>query len=160
MLPGGFRFLLHPVHLAGLGFGTGLSPRLPGTVGSATAFAVYWLWLQYWPAAALMLFLVLACFAGVYICSRTSRALGGGDHRAIVWDEFTGCWLALALAPAGLPWAAGAFLLFRILDISKPWPLRSLESVGGGLGIMLDDVAAGLAAGALLRAAAALPVLL
>ncbi len=160
MLPGGLRFLLHPVHLAGLGFGAGLFPRLPGTAGSALAFVLFWLWLRHWPAAVLVPFLALACLAGVYICARTSRALGGGDRQVIVWDEIAGCWLALALSPPGFYWGLTAFLLFRALDIRKPWPIRNLEAAGGGLGIMLDDLAAGLAAGLFLRAAAALPALL
>ena len=160
MLPGGLRFLLQPVHFAGLGFGAGLFPYLPGTAGSAAAFVLFWLWLRHWPVDILVPFLVFACLAGVYICARTSSALGGGDRKEIVWDEIAGCWLALALAPPGLYWSIAAFLLFRILDIRKPWPIRPLESAGGGLGIMLDDVAAGLAAGIALQAAAALPALL
>ena len=72
---------------------------------------------------------------------------GGGDRSGIVWDEFAGCWITLALVPTGWQWALGGLLLFRALDILKPWPIKRLDrDIGGGLGIMLDDVVAGIMA--------------
>jgi phosphatidylglycerophosphatase A len=146
----------NPVHLLAAGFGSGLAPRAPGTFGSLAALALWWplhylstAW--YWGAVA------LAFGAGVYLCGRTARDLRSHDHGASVWDEFVGLWIALAWAPAHWLWLAAGFLLFRLFDIWKPWPIRWCDrNVRGGYGIMLDDVLAGLAALALLRGAAAL----
>lgn len=142
-----FRELLaRPVDLLAFGFGSGLSPWAPGTAGTLAAAAV-WLTL---PALSIPLELLLigaATAAGVWICGRGAARRGGGDHPGIVWDEFAGCWITLALVPAGWRWALAGLLLFRVLDILKPWPIKWLDrNVAGGLGIMLDDVVAGIMA--------------
>jgi len=97
------------------------------------------------PPAAYWLALALLFGLGVYLCETASRALGRADPGGIVWDEMVGYWLAVALVPVSWAWWLAAFLLFRVFDIWKPWPIRQLERrVGGGLGVMLDDaVAAG-----------------
>lgn len=143
--------LRNPVHLLALGFGTGLAPRAPGTVGTLPAIPLYLLLtiLPGWVALALI---AVAVAGGVWICDQAARDFGVHDHPAIVWDEIAGFLVALAIAPAGWAWLAAAFVLFRLLDALKPWPIGLLDRrVGGGLGIMLDDVAAGLATGVVLQ---------
>ena len=142
-----FRELLaRPVDLLAFGFGSGLSPWAPGTAGTMAAAAI-WLALPVPPFPLALLLICAATAAGVWICGRSAARLGGGDLPGIVWDEFTGCWITLALVPAGWQWALAGLLLFRLLDILKPWPIKQLDrTIGGGLGIMLDDVVAGIMA--------------
>jgi phosphatidylglycerophosphatase A len=88
---------------------------------------------------------VLMFLLGVGLCGHVSRKLGVHDHGGIVWDEMVGYWLAAAFVPLQWPWLLAAFVLFRIFDIFKPWPIRQLdEKVSGGFGIMIDDVVAAL----------------
>lgn len=148
------RVVKEPVLLLAFGFGSGCSPRAPGTVGSVAALLLYWP-LSQLPLAYYGLAVVFTALAGVWICGRAARQLGVHDHPGIVLDEFVGLWLALLAAPPGWLWALAGFGLFRLFDIAKPWPIRWLDRhVGGGAGIMLDDVAAGLAAFACLQGAA------
>ena len=143
------RLLLHPVHCLSLGFGAGLAPALPGTVGTLLGLLLYW---PLHPLLGRELCLGLTvCLAllGIVVCGQTARRLGVPDHRAIVWDEMVGYWLTMSLAPGGAGWLVVGFVLFRILDMAKPWPIGWVDRhVGGGLGIMADDLlAAVLAAG-------------
>jgi phosphatidylglycerophosphatase A len=111
--------------------------------------------------AALLLYLVLPAMSpfvyavfllsgfllGVWICGKTARDIGVDDHGGIVWDEFIGFWLTMFLAPPGLFWLLCGFVLFRVFDIVKPWPIRWFDRhVHGGFGIMIDDVLAGVMA--------------
>ncbi|HHH40127.1 MAG TPA: phosphatidylglycerophosphatase A [Sedimenticola sp.] len=134
----------NPVHLLAFGLGSGAAPKAPGTVGTLAAIPLYLL-LRPLPSG-LYLVLVAAMFlAGIWLCGRTSRDLGVHDHGGIVWDEWVGLLLTLWLAPPGWPWLLAGFLLFRFFDILKPWPIGWLDRrVSGGLGIMLDDLVAGL----------------
>ncbi len=140
------ELLADPVLLLAFGFGSGLSPWAPGTAGTMAAAAI-WLVL---PAPSFPLALLLICAvaaAGVWICGRGAARLGGGDHPGIVWDEFAGCWITLALVPSGWHWTLAGLLLFRLLDILKPWPIKQLDrNIEGGVGIMLDDIVAGIMA--------------
>ena len=134
--------LATPTGFLAFGFGSGLSPKAPGTVGSAAAlvFAVPLMALPWWAGLGLV---VLAFAVGCYLCGETSRRLGVHDHGGIVWDEFVGLWLVLLWIPFELVWWVAAFLLFRLFDIVKPWPIRWLDRrVGGGFGIMIDDILA------------------
>ena len=142
--------LRDPGHFLALGFGSGLVPRAPGTFGTLAAIPLYLLCMQL--ATAHYLLVVVAAFAvGVYLCGRTARALQVHDHPAIVWDEVVGYLLTMAWAPPGWVWLLLGFAAFRLFDILKPWPISLLDRrLGGGLGIMLDDGLAGLAAAALL----------
>lgn len=146
------RLLLHPLDFLALGFGSGLVPRAPGTAGTVAAIPVYLL------ASSLKLptylLLVTAMFlAGIAICAHTARRLGVHDHPGIVWDEIVGYLVTMAMAPAGWLWIVIGFVLFRLFDIVKPWPIRWLDKhVHGGFGIMLDDLLAGLFAAILLQA--------
>lgn len=138
--------LSHPAGWIACGFGTGLSPVAPGTVGSAAALLPY-LWLRELPLAA-YLGVVLAVFVlGVLVSRTLCRRCAVEDPGFIVIDEFVGQWLALALAPSGWIWILVGFLLFRLFDVWKPWPVSWADrNVEGGLGVMLDDALAGVLA--------------
>ncbi len=138
--------LRQPVHWLAFGFGSGLSPKAPGTVGTLMAVPLYLLMakLPLWAYGSLLL---LAMVIGVYLCDRTSRELGVHDHPGIVWDEFVGYWITMLAAPAGWLWVLIGFAWFRLFDVLKPWPIRWLDRhVHGGFGIMIDDVLAGVMA--------------
>ena len=141
-----------PAHVLAFGFGTGLAPRAPGTVGSLVALPLYFLLAP----LALPVYLVLLAgllLLGVWVTAHTERDLGVHDHPGIVFDEIVGQLAALTLVPVSIVWIVIGFGLFRLFDIWKPWPIRWLNSrVTGGWGIMLDDLAAGLAAAACLHA--------
>ena len=92
-----------------------------------------------------LILVVLVCIVGVWICDKSSKLLGVHDHGGIVWDEFAGFFITMIAAPAGWLWIVIGFALFRLFDVWKPWPISLLDKkVDGGLGIMLDDVFAGI----------------
>lgn len=139
-----FRFLFsHPFHLLACGFGSGLSPKGPGTAGTLAAWLLYPL-IRYQLSEPVFLFLLLGCFVvGIIACDRTGRDLGVSDHGSIVWDEIVAFWLVLFFTPATLLWQAFAFVLFRLFDITKPPPIRQADArIKGGFGVMLDDILA------------------
>jgi len=143
--------LSHPVHLLAFGFGSGLSPWAPGTMGTLAAMLIY-LPLSQLPFEGYALLTLAAIVVGIWICGWSARQLGVHDHPGIVWDEIAGYLVTMLAAPAGLVWMLVGFVLFRLFDILKPWPISWFDRrVGGGLGIMLDDVVAGLAAMACLQ---------
>jgi phosphatidylglycerophosphatase A len=133
----------HPAHFIALGFGTGLAPAAPGTVGTLLAFPIYII-LDAWLDPLALFGVIAASFAvGVWACGRTGRDLGVADHRAMNWDEVVAMLLVLLVAPAGWQWWAFAFFAFRFFDVVKPSPVRDVErALKGGLGVMLDDVLA------------------
>ena len=138
--------LTSPVQFLALGFGSGLSPRAPGTVGSLAALPVISL-MQWLPLEGYLLVTLLAAVAGVYLCGSTARQLGVDDHPAIVWDEMVGMMLTFTAIPFSWPSVVLGFVLFRFFDIIKPGPVRWCDNhLHGGIGIMADDVLAGLAA--------------
>jgi len=142
----------NPWHVLAFGFGSGLSARAPGTVGTLAALICY-LPLAQLPWTAYLAITMLATLIGIAICGRTARDLGVHDHGGIVWDEFAGFWITMLFAPPGWVWIGLGFVLFRLLDILKPWPIKWADTkVGGGLGIMLDDVLAGIMAALCLQA--------
>jgi phosphatidylglycerophosphatase A len=144
------RLLAEPVHFLALGFGAGLAPVAPGTCGSLVGLAIA-LAIAPLGLAASVAAVILATVAGVWICGASARRLGVHDHPAIVWDEVAGMMLAMLAAPPTWWGALLAFVLFRIFDIWKPWPIREIDhGMRGGAGIMLDDVMAALFAAALL----------
>ena len=141
------RLLLsHPAGWIATGFGSGFSPVAPGTAGSLAAL-LPWLVLRELPLPFYAGALVLAFLAGVWACAWLVQTLRVSDPSIAVWDEFTGIWIALVplvATPAHWVWILVAFILFRIFDIAKPWPVSWADrSIGGGLGVMLDDVLAG-----------------
>jgi phosphatidylglycerophosphatase A len=141
----------NPAHLLAFGLGAGAAPKAPGTAGTLVAVPLYLLvsGLPLWGYLAIT---VAAFLAGIWICGRTAEDLGTHDHPGIVWDEVVGFLVTMTAAPAGWAWLVAGFALFRGFDILKPWPIHWLDArVGGGLGIMLDDLAAGLFAFAVLQ---------
>jgi phosphatidylglycerophosphatase A len=144
------QVLTDPVHILAFGLGTGLAPFAPGTVGSLLGVLLAWLTLDLGLIAQIGVAIGLSV-AGIWICGESARRLGIHDHGGIVWDEIAGMYVTLLVAPFTLSaWILG-FLLFRAFDIVKPWPIRDLDHrLGGGLGIMLDDLVAALYAAILL----------
>ncbi|HEY0635606.1 MAG TPA: phosphatidylglycerophosphatase A [Gammaproteobacteria bacterium] len=146
--------LRDPVHFLALGFGSGLAPFAPGTLGTLAAVPLYLLLqplsLPIYVAVTALLFIV-----GVFICDLSARKLGVHDHPGIVWDEVVGYLVTMTAAPAGWHWLVVGFVLFRLFDILKPWPIRFIDQrVEGGFGIMLDDLLAGVMAALLLQVGA------
>jgi phosphatidylglycerophosphatase A len=138
-------------HLLATGFGSGLSPKAPGTVGTLVALPLVLAlsWLPLWLSALIIL---LICGLGVYVSDVTSRDLGVDDHGGIVIDEIAGFAITMWALPADSWTLLAGFLLFRFLDIVKPWPVRVFDQhVLGGLGVMADDIVAGLLACGLLH---------
>ena len=139
-----------PVHFLAFGFGTGLAPFAPGTFGSIPGLILFWLTLDFGLYVQLGIAVTIA-LAGIWICGESARRIGVHDHGGIVWDEIVGMYITLLVAPVTVTGFVLAFVLFRIMDIVKPWPIRDLDhSIHGGLGIMLDDLAAALYAALLL----------
>ena len=134
----GFAFS-HPAHAIALGFGAGLSPFAPGTVGTLVAWPLGWFIPPMVVAAAIAPLFAL----GIWACALTGRDLGVADHRAMVWDEIVAFLLVLAIVPRAFGWQLAAFALFRFFDIAKPPPIRALERrYHGGFGVMFDDLLA------------------
>jgi phosphatidylglycerophosphatase A len=140
------RQLKDPVILIAVGFGSGLAPKAPGTAGTVVAIPLYML-MQQLPLVTYLVVTTCLFIAGIWICTYTAEKLGVHDHPAIVIDEIVGYLITMIAAPEGwLPIVLG-FGLFRLLDAAKPWPISWFDrAVGGGLGIMLDDVVAGVIA--------------
>lgn len=135
--------LKNPALMLGFGFGSGLSPKAPGTMGTLLGTLLFIPLMLVSIELAWALFGV-ALLAGSWICGRSAELVGVHDHGGIVWDEFVGVWLVLLLLPAQTwQWWLAAFVVFRLFDIVKPWPIRWVDAkVSGGFGILLDDVLA------------------
>ena len=143
--------LSSPVHFLAFGFGSGLSPIAPGTVGTLMAVPLYLLMVRL-PWIYYILLLLVAIAVGIWLCGESARLLGVHDHGGIVWDEFVGFWITMLFIPSEWLWIVLGFVLFRLFDVWKPWPIRFIDKqVHGGLGIMLDDILAGLFALAVLQ---------
>ncbi|PTR22461.1 phosphatidylglycerophosphatase [Luteibacter sp. OK325] len=145
------RLLASPAGWIACGFGSGLAPKAQGTFGSLAAI-LPWLLLRGLSVPAWFGVIVVAFAIGVWACNVAGRILGVDDHRSLVWDEFVGLWITLLPALVAPWWAVIAgFLLFRLFDVWKPWPIAWFDRrVKGGFGVMLDDVIAGLFAGVVL----------
>ena len=136
----------NPVHFCALGFGSGLIPLMPGTFGSLAAIPLV---LLFAPAGNVIFITatILSCIAGVYFCGKTATDMGVHDHGSIVWDEVAGMLLTFLFVPLSMSTLIAGFVLFRIFDILKPWPIGPVDkTVHGGPGIMLDDILAGIMA--------------
>jgi phosphatidylglycerophosphatase A len=133
----------HPAHFIALGFGSGLSPKAPGTAGTLAAWPLYWLLAQFVPPLAIAFLAVPLFFLGIWACERTGRDLGASDHGAMVIDEIVAVLPLYALTHGQPLLQVAAFVLFRLFDIWKPPPIRHLEkNLEGGLGVMFDDLVA------------------
>ena len=134
----------NPVHFIAFGFGVGTIGIAPGTFGTVVAIPIYLLMQDLAPVFYITGVAVLF-LAGIWICEVTSRDLGVDDHPGIVIDEITGFLLAMTASPSGWLWIVCGFLLFRLFDIWKPWPIGMIDRrVRGGMGIMADDIVAGI----------------
>jgi phosphatidylglycerophosphatase A len=152
-----FAFLLgHPAHWVALGFGSGLAPRAPGTVGTLWAWASFLVLSSWLSPAAWGWVIAVSLPVGIWACTHTARAMGVADPGAIVWDEVIAFWAVLwVLMPAGFLLQALAFGLFRYFDAAKPGPVRWADqrfklqpgqAIGWrqGFGIIFDDLVAAL----------------
>ncbi|MGV0953040.1 MAG: phosphatidylglycerophosphatase A [Fluviibacter sp.] len=142
------RFMLsHPLHVIALGFGSGLSPYAPGTIGTLFAWASFRALDLVLSTETFLLAILLSFVVGIVAIEKTGPELGEIDHGSIVWDEIVPFWgilWALALVMGdNLLWQGVAFTLFRLFDITKPWPACYYDrKVKNGYGVMMDDVAA------------------
>ncbi|OCG10614.1 phosphatidylglycerophosphatase A [Gilliamella apicola] len=135
--------LTNPIHLLAVGLGSGMSPIMPGTMGSAMAIPLWLLFNGLQPYLYWIL-IVVAFIFGCFLCQKTSDDTHTHDSGHIVWDEFVGMWITLFFIPQiSVLWVAIAFVAFRVFDMAKPWPIRWFDKrVPGGFGIMVDDVIA------------------
>ncbi len=146
------KSLMNPINFLATGFGVGLSPIAPGTFGTLIAIPIYIAFWQYISIVTYALLLVISTIVAVAICKRAAKNFGVADHPGIVIDEMLGFWLTMFSIPPNILTIILGFILFRIFDIVKPWPIRWCDkNVKGGLGIVLDDLIAGLFALILLK---------
>ena len=138
-----WRFLTaSPLHFIALGFGTGLIPKAPGTAGTLAALPLFYGLMQL-PQSGQFALTALFFLLGIPICQKAGKALGAADHGSIVWDEIVAMLLVLEFTPRNLWWWMAAFMLFRLFDIWKPFPIRYFdETLKGGFGVMFDDLLA------------------
>ncbi len=136
-------FLLqHPAHFFALGLGSGLAAKAPGTVGTLIGLPLFWL-ISVYDLSTQLAVIATLFLLGVYFCSVTGKALGVVDHGSIVWDEIVAMMLVLTVTPNQWPWTLTAFLLFRLFDIWKPYPIRQFDQkLKNGFGVMFDDLLA------------------
>jgi phosphatidylglycerophosphatase A len=149
----GFLFR-HPAHFIALGLGSGLMPKAPGTFGTLVALPLFLGLMIQLPMVWQFALIALLFLIGIPACQKTGDALGVSDHGSIVWDEIVAMLLVLACTPQHPYWWGVAFVLFRIFDIWKPFPIRRVEAIlHNGLGVMLDDLLAAAYTIALLKGA-------
>ena len=146
MQPNPQRILSNPIHCLAFGFGSGLAPKAPGTFGTLAAVPLFLL-MSSLSLSEYLFVVIFASVAGIYFCDKTAKDLRVHDHPGIVWDEFVGFWITMIAVPVTWWSLVLGFVLFRVFDIWKPWPIKWVDKhVHGGFGIMLDDVLAGLLA--------------
>ncbi len=139
------KVFTRPDYFLAFGLGSGLAPRAPGTAGTLVGVVLF-LPVMLLPVLVQIAIIVAAFFLGVWLCDRVAEDMQVKDPGSIVWDEIVGVWIVMLWLP-DLIWLVPAFLLFRLFDILKPWPISLADrQLTGGLGIMFDDVLAGLAA--------------
>jgi len=138
--------LSNPIHFLALGFGSGLMPKAPGTFGTLAAIPLY-IFMTPLNSIYYAALVLLISISGIYICGKAAEDAGVHDHGAIVWDEIAGFLITMFMVPISWQSILVGFLLFRIFDIFKPWPISYIDkNIHGGFGIMFDDVLAGLLA--------------
>ncbi|MFI3136881.1 MAG: phosphatidylglycerophosphatase A [Methylococcaceae bacterium] len=144
------QILSDPVLFLAFGFGSGLAKKAPGTFGTLSAIPIYLL-LTYVSQPLYWGLTVLVSLFGIWLCGVAAEKLGEHDFGGIVWDEIAGLLITLAFVPFSWQALLAGFVLFRLFDIVKPWPIRWIDQkVAGGFGIMLDDIIAGLFAAGVL----------
>ena len=141
----------NPIHFVAFGFGAGYAKKAPGTVGTLVGIPFVLIFQQGSLEIYLLATLIMTLF-GIWLCGASSRLMGVHDHPGIVWDEIVGYMITMIAAPTGWQWLLLGFILFRIFDIFKPWPISYIDrNLHGGIGIMLDDVLAGVMAAIVLQ---------
>lgn len=132
----------NPLHFIAFGFGSGAAPVAPGTFGTVAAIPIY-LFIYHYPLWLYSLLLLIGIVLGCWIIDITERDIGEHDHKGIVWDEVVGYLLTMLAAPHGWRWVLLGFILFRLFDIWKPWPISWMDKhIKGGVGTVVDDLAA------------------
>jgi len=135
--------LRDPVHFIAFGFGAGLSAKAPGTMGTVVAVPIAWA-LMHLSLTMYLCWVLMFSVVGIWLCGVSAQRLGIKDHPGIVWDEIVGYCITMTALPHTWWWLLGGFVLFRVFDIAKPWPISEADHrLSGGFGIMLDDVIAG-----------------
>jgi phosphatidylglycerophosphatase A len=143
-IPAGF-LTSHPAHFIALGFGSGLVPVVPGTAGTLVAYPIYFLLFGALGGWGQLVVVAIFFVLGVWACAVAGRNLKVIDHGAIVWDEVAAMLLVLMFTPFGWAWYLAAFLIFRAMDILKPFPIRLADrKIKNGFGVMFDDLLAAL----------------
>lgn len=143
-----FSMWRHPAHIIAQGFGSGLSPIMPGTSGTLFAWLSYVALTSQWPdvftVSTWWIIIVAGFVIGVWACHRTGINLGAPDHGSMVWDEIIAFWLVLVFVmPAGWQTQLAAFIVFRFFDMVKPPPIAYFDAhFKGGFGVMWDDIVA------------------
>lgn len=143
------RFMLsHPAHLLAQGFGSGLSPVVPGTTGTLLGWLSFSVLTTRWPelftATNWAVIIIVGFIIGIWACDKTGRDLGVSDHGSMVWDEIIAFWIVMVfLMPANISTQVWAFLWFRFFDMLKPAPIGYFDRrLKGGFGVMWDDIVA------------------
>lgn len=139
------KVLTNPVYFTAFGFGSGLSKYMPGTMGTLAGVFIYML-LNYIGLSYFSVLLITIVFAilGIFICDRASVYVEHPDHPGIVWDEIVGYLISMLYISFSIKNIIAGFILFRIIDIVKFWPIKYIDkNITGGTGIMLDDILAG-----------------
>lgn len=141
----------NPIYFVACGFGFGAAPYAPGTFGTLIAIPFYFL-LRHLDPMSYLVVTVIGFALGVWLCDVTAKAFNTHDHPAIVWDEIIGYWFTMWLAPHLWYWWVAGFILFRIFDAWKPWPIKTADRyIHGGFGIMFDDFLAAIYAWLILQ---------
>ncbi len=136
--------LTNPIHFLAFGFGSGLSPKAPGTIGTMVAIPIYILF-SYLTLVSYVILLIILIILSFYVAGKSAQLLGVHDHGGIVIDEICGYLVTMMLAPVTWQAIIAGFILFRIFDIFKPWPIKFLDQrIAGGIGIVVDDLMAGI----------------
>jgi phosphatidylglycerophosphatase A len=141
----------HPAHFIALGFGAGLIPKAPGTWGTLVALPIFAVAHMLGGAGVVLITSIVLFGVGIWASDITGKHLGVADHGGIVIDEIAAFLFVLSLTPPTFAWIAFAFVLFRLFDIVKPWPIRVADKkIKGGFGVMFDDLLAAIMAIAVL----------
>ena len=143
------KLLYNPICFLALVGGAGLFRRAPGTLSSLVGLVMYWFFLSNFPIRAYVAVILVASIIGIAICHYTADKIGQHDHSGIGWDEVVGMWVTMTAVSHDMIWlwSMVGFVLFRFFDIYKPYPISYIDRhLKGGLGIMLDDIVAGVCA--------------
>ena len=142
-----------PAEIIATGFGSGLWPIAPATAGSAAALLLYWALPINGTGNSIAFFVMIAAVfvIGIWSAERVGTP-ADPDPKRVVIDEWVGVWATVAFLPTTWAWLLAGFLLFRVLDIAKPFGIRQLEKIHGGFGVMMDDLAAGIVGAIILNA--------